>query len=252
MPPSDVFAAATPSGAEREQLIIDHLPQVSLIARKMHKHIRGRIDLEDLVSAGILGLVAAIDRFDSSRELKLMTFAEYRIRGAMVDSLRSLDGVNRTDRTRAKQIENAAVSLSHRLHRTATREEIADEVGLTPLECSESLAAAAAGTPLSLDSRIDSSSQSPTFAEVTPDHDSASPEKAFVESEMHRAVSDAIAALPPIAKRVITMHYAHGLTMRKIAPILQMSEWQVQETRRKAVTELRKRLAPLGLIQSTP
>lgn len=215
----------------------------------MHRHIQGRMDLDDLVSAGTLGLITALDRFDPARHLKLKTFAERRIRGAMLDSLRSLDQVSRDDRRRAKQVENVAGLLEHRLLRPATRDEISAEMGLTPLECSDALAAAAAGNLLSLDSRIRASDGSPTFAEITPDRDSSSPEQTLAESEMHRVVSRAVAALPPLAKRVITLHYVHGMTMRNIAPLLQMSEWQVQETRRKAVTELRGRLAPLGLIR---
>src|SRR6185312_15960066 len=91
----------------REQLILDHLPQVRLIARRIHERVPASVSLDDLISTGILGLIAAIDRYDSSQEVKLKTYAEYKIRGAILDSLRDLDWAPRQQRKRAKLIESA-------------------------------------------------------------------------------------------------------------------------------------------------
>ena len=243
-------AVPSPSEEERAGLILEHMPQVALIARKIHAHIQGRVDYEDLVSAGTLGLIAAIDRFDPARQLKLKTYAEHKIRGAILDSLRSLDGVGRDDRKIAKQIAAATGELEQELSRPPTQDEIAQKVGITPLECSEALTAAAASKPLSLDCKIASKDGDATFADVTPDRASLSPERRFEEAEVHRLVSEAVAYLPSIAQRVMVLHYSHGLTLRKIAPILEMSEWQVQDLRRKAILELRNHLAFAGLISS--
>jgi RNA polymerase sigma factor for flagellar operon FliA len=233
---------------ERERLILEHLPQVKLIARKVHQHIQGRVDLDDLISTGVVGLIAAIDRFDPQRGLKLKTYAEHKIRGAILDSLRSLDSVTRDDRRRVKEIGKASLRVEQRVQRTATREEVATELGINEVECASSLQAAAAGTPLSIDAKIDRGGSDLTFAEVMADVSGRSPEQTFATEELHRVVSGAISELSVPAERVLTLHYAHGFTMRKIAPLLNMSEWQVQETRRNAIQELRQQLSMCGVI----
>src|SRR5512140_3046161 len=122
--------AAEPSAGERERLILEHLPQVRLIARRIHERLPESVSLEDLVSTGIVGLISAIDRFDASLNVKLKTYAEYKIRGAILDSLRGLDWAPRQQRRRSKQIESAIAVLEQRLHRTPTEEEIAGELDL--------------------------------------------------------------------------------------------------------------------------
>jgi RNA polymerase sigma factor for flagellar operon FliA len=105
------------SAQEREELILEHLPQVRLIARRIHERLPESVHLEDLISTGIVGLIAAIDRFDPSQNVKLKTYAEYKIRGAILDSLRGLDWAPRQQRKRAKQIEAAIAAAEQKLHR---------------------------------------------------------------------------------------------------------------------------------------
>src|SRR5947209_4898363 len=102
---------------ERERLILEHLPQVRLIARRIHERLPESVSLDDLVSTGTLGLIAAIDRFDPTHNVKLKTYAEYKIRGAILDSLRGLDWAPRQQRKRAKLIESAISAIEQRLHR---------------------------------------------------------------------------------------------------------------------------------------
>src|SRR5260221_4343606 len=121
-----------PLAAEvREQLILEHLPQVRLIARRIHERLPESISLDDLVSTGIIGLISAIDRFDSSHNVKLKTYAEYKIRGAILDSLRGLDWAPRQQRKRTKQIEAAIAVAEQRLHRAPSEEEIARQLDVT-------------------------------------------------------------------------------------------------------------------------
>src|SRR5947209_6948934 len=109
----------------REKLILEHLPQVKLIARRIHERLPVSVSLDDLISAGVLGLIAAIDRYDASHEVKLKTYAEYKIRGAILDSLRGLDWAPRQQRKRAKLIEAAIAALEQEHHRVPSEEEIA-------------------------------------------------------------------------------------------------------------------------------
>src|SRR3954453_16883852 len=103
--------------ALREQLILENLPQVKLIARRIHERVPVSVSLDDLISTGVLGLIAAIDRYDPTQDVKLKTYAEYKIRGAILDSLRELDWAPRQQRKRAKQIESAIAKLEQQLHR---------------------------------------------------------------------------------------------------------------------------------------
>ncbi len=119
------------SSEERERLILEHLPQVRLIARRIQERLPESISLDDLVSTGVLGLISAIDNFDASHNVKLKTYAEYKIRGAILDSLRGLDWAPRQKRRKSKQIE-AAISLAEqRLHASPSEDEIAAELGIS-------------------------------------------------------------------------------------------------------------------------
>src|SRR6185295_10291021 len=116
------------STEERERLIMEHLPQVRLIARRIHERLPESISLDDLISTGTIGLMSAIDRFDSSHNVKLKTYAEYKIRGAILDSLRGLDWAPRQQRKRTKQIEAAIAVIEQRVHRQPAEDEIAAEL----------------------------------------------------------------------------------------------------------------------------
>ena len=118
------------SAEERERLILEHLPQVRLIARRIQERLPKNICLEDLISTGVLGLISAIDNFDPAHNVKLKTYAEYKIRGAILDSLRGLDWAPRQKRRRTKQIEAAISTAEQRLKRAPSEEEIAAELAI--------------------------------------------------------------------------------------------------------------------------
>src|SRR5688572_23156089 len=119
------------SEAERERLILEHLPQVRLIARRIQERLPESITLDDLISTGVIGLISAIDNFDPTHNVKLKTYAEYKIRGAILDSLRGLDWAPRQKRRQAKQIDVAIAAAEQRLHRAPTEEEIATELEIS-------------------------------------------------------------------------------------------------------------------------
>src|ERR1700716_3767265 len=126
------YRAISPVMAEeRERLIMEHLPQVRLIARRIHERLPESVSLDDLISTGVVGLISAIDHFDPSHNVKLKTYPEYKIRGAILDSLRGLDWAPRQQRKRAKQIEAAIQSLEQRLHGSPSEDQIAKELGVS-------------------------------------------------------------------------------------------------------------------------
>src|SRR3954454_23545078 len=116
---------------ERERLILEHLPQVRLIARRIQERLPESVALDDLVSTGVLGLISAIDNFDPAHNVKLKTYAEYKMRGAILDSLRGLDWAPRQKRRRAKQIEAAISTAEQKLQRAPVEEEIAAQLDLS-------------------------------------------------------------------------------------------------------------------------
>src|SRR4051812_16041249 len=127
-------SCATPdalSETERERLILEHLPQVRLIARRIQERLPENISLDDLVSTGVIGLISAIDHFDPTHNVKLKTYAEYKIRGAILDSLRGLDWAPRQKRRQAKQIEAAISAAEQRLQRAPGEEAVAGQLGIT-------------------------------------------------------------------------------------------------------------------------
>src|SRR5580704_1309466 len=127
---AQAYGATAHSADERERLILEHLPQVRLIARRIHDRLPENVSLEDLVSAGIMGLIAAVDQYNPEHNVKLKTYAEHKIRGAILDSLRGLDWAPRQRRKKAKQIEFAISRAEQRLHCIPGEEEIAAEMGV--------------------------------------------------------------------------------------------------------------------------
>ena len=119
------------SETERERLILEHLPQVRLIARRIQERLPENVSLDDLISTGVIGLISAIDHFDPAHNVKLKTYAEYKIRGAILDSLRGLDWAPRQKRRQAKQIEAAVAAAEQRLQRTPGEEDVAEQLGIT-------------------------------------------------------------------------------------------------------------------------
>jgi len=244
---------STESPEERERLILERMPQVRLIARRIHQHISGRLDLDDLVSHGVLGLINAIDCFDPARNIKLSTFAEWKIRGAILEYLRSLDGLPRDERRHVREIEQATARLRQLLHRDPTSDEIAAEAGLSLTTYNRVIAARNAfDSPCSLDWDFPAQTRS---RHLTPHDLIAAPNPAadeeLADSELKRAVVDALSQLSPKAARIITLHYIRGLTLRALAPILGMSEWQLQQAKNAALAELRRALVRLGVVPAS-
>lgn len=240
------------SQTERERLIIEHLPQVRMIAAQVHRHIHGRIGLDDLASTGVVGLIAAVDRFDPARQLKLKTYAEHKIRGAILDSLRALDNAPRDFRRRTRAIDEATDRLQRRLGAFPTQEQVVAETGFSEAEYQQIRCLVAASSPLSLDTEINQNDigRGKTFADRVR-NGGPSPEELFASEELRAVVNEAIQTLPEALQQLLTLHYGEGLTLREIAPVLHLSEWQTQERRREAVHLLQNRLIEWNILAPT-
>lgn len=223
---------------ERERLILEHLPQVRLIARRIHERLPESVNLEDLISTGTLGLIAAIDRFDPDQNVKLKTYAEYKIRGAILDSLRGLDWAPRQQRKRTKQIEAAISTVEQRLHRAPTEDEIAKQLGLTIEEYHDWLVDIR-GVNLGSLEASSSEEDGRNLLKFVSDDEEQWPSRLLERSELQRLLAEAIDKMPRTERIVISLYYHEELTLREIAKIVSLHESRVSQLKSQAILRLR-------------
>jgi RNA polymerase sigma factor FliA len=232
------YGAAPLSAENREELILEHLPQVRLIARRIHDRLPESVSLEDLISTGVVGLIAAIDRFDPSQNVKLKTYAEYKIRGAILDSLRGLDWAPRQQRKRAKQIEAAICSAEQRLHRSPSEEEIAAELGQTIEEYHSWLVDSRGLTLGSLENAGGEEEQHDLLKFVA-DKEEEWPSRVLERGELQKLLASAIEKMPEIEKTVLSLYYHEELTLREISKIVNLHESRISQLKTQAILRLR-------------
>jgi RNA polymerase sigma factor for flagellar operon FliA len=226
------------SSEEREELILEHLPQVRLIARRIHDRLPESVSLDDLISTGVLGLIAAIDRFDPTQNVKLKTYAEYKIRGAILDSLRGLDWAPRQQRKRAKQIEAAISAAEQRLHRTPSEEEIAAELGQTVEEYHAWLVDAR-GLNLGSLEAAQGEDENRDLLQFVSDDERQWPSHVVERSELQVLLGEAISKMPPMEKTVLSLYYYEELTLREISTIVNLHESRISQLKTQAILRLR-------------
>jgi RNA polymerase sigma factor FliA len=225
--------------------VVAYSPLVKYVAGRMSSGLPAHVDEADLISYGLGGLIFAIERFDLSREIKFETYAITRIRGAIIDELRSLDWVPRSVRARAREIERVNMKLEARLQRAPTDEEMAGELKVSVEEFHEALLQISNSTIVALDelwSVSDSSGDQVSLLDTIPDHGAPDPEAVVDQGELRDRIADAIAALPEREKLVIALYYYENLTLREIGEVLGVTESRVSQLHTKAVLRLRSKL----------
>ncbi|MCC6585913.1 MAG: FliA/WhiG family RNA polymerase sigma factor [Bryobacterales bacterium] len=223
---------------EREQMILAHLPQVRLIARRIHERLPESVSLEDLVSTGIVGLISAIDHFDPSHNVKLKTYAEYKIRGAILDSLRGLDWAPRQQRKKSKLIEAAIVAIEQKVHRAPTEEEIAKHLGLTMDEYREWLVDVRGLNIGRLESGP-SDEESRDVLKYVSDSEDNLPSNIIERSELERLLAKAIERMPYVERTILSLYFHEELTLREIAKVVKLHESRVSQLKSQAILRLR-------------
>ncbi|MFN2469710.1 MAG: RNA polymerase sigma factor WhiG [Gaiellaceae bacterium] len=251
MPPEDTQSLwieyqRTKDKALRDRLILTYAPLVKYVAGRVGSGLPAHVDEEDLVSYGLLGLMGAIDRFDPGRDIKFETFAMSRIKGAIIDELRSLDWVPRSVRSRARDIERAMAELERQLERAPTDAEVAAKLGMTEDELNGSLTDISRSSIAALDElwTISGSSGGDSVALIDTIEDTAGPDPqgALAQTELKEALGDAIARLPEREKLVVTLYYYEELTLREIGEVLGVTESRVSQLHTKAILRLKARL----------
>jgi RNA polymerase sigma factor for flagellar operon FliA len=234
------FYAPAPKleATERERLILDHLSHVRWIAMRIHEKIGGAVSLEDLVSAGVIGLINAVDSYDSKFNVKLKTYAEHRIRGAILDSIRGLDGIPAHKRKHLKHVEAAIAAVEQRLQHVPTEEEIAAELSVTLSAYQDMLADLRGVTLGSLDEVAEGFSESKLLRYMAHDEESM-PARILERAELEKLLIDAVNKMPRLEKTILTLYYKEEQNLHEIAQILGIHTTRVCQLKSQAVLRLR-------------
>ena len=230
----------------RERLVVAYSPLVKFIAGRMASGLPSHVDEGDLVSYGLLGLIGAIERFDLDREIKFETFAVARIKGAIIDELRSLDWVPRSVRARARDVERAHAALEAELGRAPTDEEMSEKLEISVEDFREALLQIANSSVLALDdlwtfADPDGSGGQISVLDTIQDPNALDPESEAHTAELKDRLADAIESLPERERLVIALYYYENLTLREIGEVLGVTESRVSQLHTKSVLALRSR-----------
>lgn len=224
----------------RDSLIIDHLPKVKYIADRIASKLPPSIERDDLYGAGVLGLMDAVERYDESRGVAFTTFAEMRVRGAILDNLRSLDWASRSCRRRAREIQSAYAQLEQQFGRPATEEEVAAHVKIPLSELRSTLQEVRGAKITDLDECDEETGLS--LAETVSDKSATQLEK-MERSEQRQLLAEAVDRLPARERQVIALYYVEELTMKEIAEVLGVTESRVSQLKSQAAARLRGSLS---------
>jgi len=213
----------------RKQLVESYIRLVNYVAGRMSIGLPHYVDKDDLVSAGLLGLLQAVDKFDPRREIKFETYAIPRIRGAILDELRRQDWFPRSLRKKARSLEQIYAKLEKELGRSATDQEVADELDISRTDLAQMIDQVALATIVSLDAETntDSGEGSTSLGECLPDKKCEDIEQTISEKQMRRLIAGGLEELPEKEQLVLVLYYYEDLTLKEIGEVLEVTESRV-------------------------
>lgn len=230
--------------SDREEIIVQYTPFIKYVAKRLAMRLPPHISVDDLIGAGVIGLIDALSKFDPGRKVEFKTYAEFRIRGAMLDELRSLDWVPRSVRQKATQIEKTILHLEKKGGGPAEDDEIARELGI-PLEDYYDWMSEVKGISL-----LDIESLHQTIPDL-PDEDflhhlfdkkENDPFHALSHKELKKVLASAIDELSPKEKTVLSLYYYEELTLKEIGEIMELTESRICQIHTKGILKLRGKL----------
>jgi len=228
--------------SQRDRLVLHYAPLVKYVAGRVGTGLPAHVDVADLIQSGIFGLVDAIEKFEPERGLKFETYAMQRIRGAILDDLRSQDWVPRSVRSRARDVERALERLGAKLQRTPTDRELAAELKIGLAELRELYGQLQLTSVVALDELIAPNKGGSSLAESLPDDAAEDPVASLVDQDSRRQLADAIAQLAERDRVVVTLYYFENLTLAEIGKVLGVTESRVCQLHTRAVLRLRTKL----------
>ena len=243
----DLWRRCKEDGDERarERLVVAYSPLVKYVAGRMASGLPSHVEEGDLISYGLIGLIGSIERYDLDRDIKFETYAVARIRGAIIDELRSLDWVPRSVRAKARDVEKAHSQLENKLGRAPNEEEMADKLGVSVDDFRTTLLEIANSSVLALDDLwtvSDPDGGQVSLLDTIRDPNAIDPEEAIDTVELKDRLADAIESLPDRERLVIALYYYETLTLREIGDVLGVTESRVSQLHTKAVLGMRSHL----------
>jgi RNA polymerase sigma factor for flagellar operon FliA len=236
---------APAADSHRELIIKEFAHIVKAMAHRLAYRLPAYMDAEDLVSVGIIGLMDAMDKYDPGREAKFKTYAEFRIRGAMLDEIRSMDWIPRSVHERVSLLQRTHSKLLNRLGRPPVDEEIAAEMKLSLEELDDFLVRSRGAVLVSLDDINMHEPDGPKILDMLADRQHPDPLAIILDDRERERVADAIQQLPEKERLVLTLYYFEELTMKEIGKILKVTESRVCQIHTKAVLSLKGKLEVL-------
>jgi len=231
--------------ATRDRILLEQMPQVRYIARRIHDRLPQQVAIEDLVHAGVLGLIDALTKYDEARQVRFKTYAKFRIRGAILDSLRELDWSPRELRRKARQMATAAAEIGNAMGRSATGTEIAGQMGLTMEAFQRLLGELEALEQESSRPALGDGEREADLCEDLPGNPEENPCMVAMKSELSDLLGSAIATLRKKEQQVLSLYYYEELTMKETGAVLGIGESRVSQIHSLALLRLRARMRSL-------
>lgn len=232
----------TKSPEVREKIILEYAPLVKLVAGRLSMYLGYNVEYEDLVSYGIFGLIDAIDKFDSMKEVKFETYASVRIRGAILDQIRKMDWIPRTIRQRQKKIDSVIKEIELTTGQNATDEEIAEKLGISQDEYTEWLSQMKITNVVSLNEYMEQGSEIPAEYNAGMAAKFESPEGKVEKQELKQMLEQALELLTEKEKKVILLYYYEDLTLKEISHVLEVSESRISQLHTRALQKMKKKM----------
>ena len=251
-PATRMNPADADAGLSRDALILKYTPYVKRVVGRIAAQVPRGIDRDDLVNAGIIGLIEAVDRYDASRDSAFITFATFRIRGAVLSELRARDVCSRSARRRLRDMKEASLRLESELGRPPEAPEVAAAMGIDMEEYHEIRHRAAVSVVSFEELGYDGKGERRRVLDELMDPDPVNGLSAAGLKELARILARAIAALPKKDQLVVSLYYQEELTMKEIGRALDISESRVSQLHARAVLSLREHLTAAGLIEAPP
>jgi len=239
---------AGPETADRDQVILEHLPLVRVIAVRVHENLPVHVDLDDLVHAGIMGLLDAVKKYNPKKQVAFASYAKHRIKGAILDSLRQLDWASRDLRRRHKQIEAATRELAAVLHRNPTQAEVAARMGVGDERWRRMMMELRNVGLISASSRPPD--QEDTAAPDFPADKETQPDNICSREQLKVHLKHAMQVLPARYRQVVQLYYAREMTMREIGDVMGINESRVSQIHKSALQKMAVVLQAAGIESS--